>query len=252
MLVDIHTHLDDKKFEKDLNQVIERAKKAGVRFIINNGLNPESNRKTLELSKKYALIKPALGFHPTELSNFSEEKIIEEIEFIKKNRKKIVALGEIGLDYHWIKDGEKREFQRKIFERLVGLAEEIEKPMIIHSRNAEEDVLAILKEKRAKKLVLHAFGGGIELAKEAEKKNYYFSIPPRIVFDSDFQLLVKNINISRLLTETDSPYLAPIKGQRNEPAFVSESIRMIAQIKELEEEEVKNIIFKNYTGLFSQ
>src|SRR3989338_9148035 len=150
MLVDIHAHLDDKKFENDIDAVIERAKKAGVKFIINNGLNSESNRKTLEFAEKYSIVRPALGLHPTELANFSEEKIAEEIGFIKNNRKKIVAVGEVGLDYYWIKDAEKRKFQKKVFEKFIGLASELEKPLIVHSRDAENDVIEILENTKAK------------------------------------------------------------------------------------------------------
>ncbi len=248
LLVDVHAHLDHCKFKQDLDKVIENAKKNNVKTIINNGINPEKNRATLELAKKYDVIKAALGLYPTDAIKLKEEEIANELEFIKKNKDKIVAIGEIGLDYHWnLKQHDK---QKEIFEKIINLAEKIKKPLIVHSRKAEEDVIDILESSKIKKVVLHCFSGSISLVNKAYDLGYYFSIPTNVVRSNHFQEIVKIININRIVTETDSPYLSPFSGQRNEPSNVLYSIKKIAEIKNMDAEEVANNIWMNYKNLF--
>jgi len=244
MLVDIHAHLHFKEFENDLDKVIERAKNVGVTTIINSGTSLKTNKQTLELSKKYNIIKPSFGLYPIEALTSNIEK---ELDYIEKNKNNIIAIGEVGLDYLENKEKEK---QKKIFFKIIELAEKIKKPLILHTRKAEADVLDILESTKAKNTVLHCFSGNMKLVNRAYDIGCYFSIPPIIIRLEHFQSLVKIIPATRLLTETDSPYLSPIREKRNEPANIIKSIEAIAKIKKIEVEETKKIIFSNYQKIF--
>lgn len=259
LIVDVHAHLDHSDFSKDLDQVIARAKAAGVKAIITNGINPETNRKTLELAEKYDIVKAALGLYPGDVLRKDIEEgyplkdeefdIDSEIDFIKKNKNKIIALGECGLDFVR-SDAFERKGQIEVFEKMIALAENINKPIIVHSRKAEQSVIDVLESSSIKKVVLHCFCGKKGLIKKAEDMAYYFSIPCNIVRAHNFQYLVNKVNLSRLLTETDCPCLSPYVGRRNEPAFIVETLKKIAEIKKMEVEEVEKNIFMNYQALF--
>lgn len=248
ILVDAHAHLDHKQFERDLEKVIERAKAANIKAIINNGLNPETNRKTLEIASEHKMVKAALGFYPTDAVKSGIDAVEEEIKFIEKNKDKIIAIGEVGLDYHWLKG--KDELQKEIFEKFIGLAKKLDKPLIVHSREAEKDAVEILEKHKCKKVMMHCFNGGLELAKRCEKNGWYISIPCNVVRSSSLQKIVKEVNINKLLTETDCPLLSAVPGERNEPSKVIGTIEKIAEIKGMDKEEVANNIFLNYQNLF--
>lgn len=245
MLVDVHAHLDLEQFSIDLDEVINRARHFGVVSIINNGLNPVSNRKTLELSKKYDIVKPALGLYPIDALKLSEEELEGELEFIKKN--KPIAIGEVGLDYL---RSEEKDKQKGIFQKIITLAEKLSLPLIVHSRKAESEVIDILESSKLKKIIMHCFNGEQSLVKKIEKNGWFFSIPPIILRSLQFQMIVNQVSTTQLLTETDSPYLAPPPKKRNEPIFVSKVIEKISEIKNLNEDEVKKIIFMNYKNIF--
>ena len=246
MLIDIHCHLDDPQF-KDLDGVIERAKKAGLKIILTNGINHKTNKRSLEIAERYALVKAALGIYPTEAIKLDEIQLNESLDFIKKNKNKIIAVGEIGLDYL---RGNNKEKKKKIFIELLAFAEKIKKPIIVHSRKAEDDVINILESSGIKKVILHCFSGGFELVKKAAGLGYYFSIPANIVFSQHFQKMAEEVTINQLFAETDAPYLSPFKGKRNEPAFVAEAVKKIAEIKGFDKTEVANNIFLNYQKVF--
>lgn len=241
MIVDVHAHLDHKQFDKDRDEVIKRASNI---LIINNGLNPETNRKTLELSSKYKNIKSALGLYPTDALKL--KNVDEELNFIKKNKEKIVAIGEVGLDYYWEKQKKKEE--KEIFQKIIDLAEEIKKPVIVHSREAELDVIEMLESSKAK-TVLHCFGS-LELVKRAIDNGFFLSIPANVIFSSHFQKVVEMVELRNLLTETDSPYLSPFRGNRNEPSFVEKGLEKIAEIKKISKEEAEEEIWNNAKKLF--
>ncbi len=258
ILVDVHTHLDHPDFDDDIDKVIERAKDAGIKVIIPNGLNPETNRHILKLAERFDIIKPALGIYPP--SQLKEElkltetrlehkgfDIDEEIDFIRANRSKIIALGECGLDYSMT---EERDGQKELFRKMIRLSNELNIPIIVHSRKAERDVIDILKEESAKKVLMHCFCGKKNLAKEGIDLGYYFSIPTNIVRAQNFQILTDICPLNQLLTETDAPYLSPFKEKRNEPAFIIEAVKKIAEIKKITEEDCANQIFMNYQKLF--
>lgn len=247
MLVDVHAHLTDDYFNDKLDLVISNSKKSNLAYIISNGLNLEDNKKVLEISKKYEIIKPSLGFYPDDIINSTEEEIEINLDFIEKNKNKIIAIGEVGLDLYRNLSLNK---QKEIFIRIIELAEKIKKPLIIHSRKAESECIGLLKEFNFKKALFHSFTGNFKLVKEIEKNNWMISIPCNIVRLKHFQDIVKNVDLNRILTETDSPYLSPYKDKMNEPSFIVETIKIISSIKNLEKDEVEKIIFKNYQNFF--
>jgi len=255
MLLDIHAHLDHFAFKDDLDKVIERAKNV---LIVATGINPSSNRFALELSKKYENVKCALGIYPIEALQeeaksgeypikIEEFDVDEEIEFIQKSKNNIVAVGEVGLDYSIVKD--KNKEQKDVFEKLIRLAEKLNKPIVVHSRKAEQDVIEMLETSKSKKIVLHCFCGNKKLVKRAQDNNWYFTIPTNIVRSQQMQFLAETTNINNIITETDCPYLSPFAKTRNEPAFIIEAVKKIAEIKKMDLIEVENVIFKNYMDL---
>ncbi len=258
MLIDIHCHLDHPLIYEKIDEIIVNAKKNDVKVIITSGINKTSNRIALELSKKYNIVKCSLGIYPidaleNEMSSGEydslKEKfdIDEELKFIEQNKDNIIAIGEIGMD---LKTGKDKLEQKKLFRKQLELAEKLDKPVIIHSRKAESEVFDILKETKLKKVIMHCFGGKLKLAKQIANKGYYFSIPPSVIRSEHFQNIVKSVNISQLLTETDAPYQSPYKDKINQPHYVIETIKKIAEIKGMDVEEVKKIIFMNYQRVF--
>jgi len=249
LLVDVHSHIDVFQGE-ELRKVISNSIDAGVKVIINNGIDKDSNRKTLELSKRYSIVKPALCFHPELIEKFQKNFIEEEIDFIRNQKSRIIAIGEIGLDYHWVKDKDLRDKQIEMFKEFLLLARELKKPIMVHSRDAESDTIKIIEEFQFRDVIMHCFGGDLELVDRIIKNNWYVSIPPIICKSSHFQNIVKKVTLKNILTETDAPWLSPYKDKKNEPAFVFETIKKIAEIKGMTTEDVANNIFLNYQRLF--
>ena len=247
MLVDVHCHLDFKEFEKDLPKVIERAKKNGLKAIISNGTNLERNKKVLEISRKYEIVKPAFGLYPVEAETISTKNLKENIKFIENNNP--VAIGEVGLDLHHGKDIEK---QKQVLKRMIELSRKLKIPIIVHSRKAEEETIRFLEKNNAKKVIMHCFGGNKELTERAAKNGWMFSIPTSIVRNKSFKKLAKRIPLSQVLTETDAPFLSPYEKKRNEPSFINETIRKLSEVLFLPEERIEKTIYENYKRLFNK
>ncbi len=258
MIVDIHAHLD-RFSEEELIGVIKRAEKDNVKAIVTQGVDHENNLKVLELAKKFPIIKPALGLYPLDALNISviegsqdsdrktKFDVDSTLEFIKKNKNIISGIGEIGLDFKFSKD---KENQIKNFEKIIGLSEKINKPLIVHSRGAEKECVEILEKYKSKKVVLHMFSGNKKLIKKAEQLGFYFSVPCIINRSQHFQMLAEMVNINQLLTETDCPWLSPFSDKKNEPSFIKYTISKIAEIKKFDKIETENNIFMNYQRLF--
>ncbi len=258
MLIDIHSHLDHPLIYKQIDKVISESKKNNVKVIITSGINKSSNRIALELSKKYDIVKCSLGLYPidalvTEMSSgeyayLKEEfNIDEELAWIKNNKNNCIAIGEIGMD---LKTGSDINSQKQLFIKQLELAKKLKKPVIIHSRKAEKQVFEILQTIKPKNIIMHCFGGKLKLVKEMTEQGYYFSIPASVVRTEHFQKIVEIVNINQLLTETDAPLQSPYKDKINMPWYVIETIKKIAEIKNLTPEEVTNNIFMNYQKVF--
>ncbi len=252
LYADVHTHLDFPDYSNDLKEVIQRASEKGVKRIIANGVNPSSNKKVLELAKNYDVVKPALGFYPTDSLEYSEKEIDEEFEKIRKN-KDLVGFGEVGLDYKYLPERNFEEAKKKqkiLFQRFIELSEKTRKPLIIHSRKAELDILEMLESSSLKNPVLHCFMAKKKLVQRASDNGYYLSVLPIINKLQQIRDLVSLVSLKQLLTETDSPYMSPFGG-RNEPSNVLLCVKEIASIKKLEEEEVANNLYMNYRKVFN-
>ncbi|WP_423792570.1 YchF/TatD family DNA exonuclease [Methanocaldococcus indicus] len=241
MYVDAHCHIEDKGFNKNRDEVIKRAKSENV-IIITSGVTLGGINRALELKNKYNIYL-TLGFHPDKVK--ADNKIIEKAyNIIKSNYKKILAVGEIGMDIK----RENYDRQEEIFRKFLNLAKEIDKPVVLHARGFEEKIFNMLDVPA----MFHCYSGSVELAKKIVKENYYISISTLLLFSKLHEEIVKNVDIDFLLTETDSPCLSPIKGEKNEPKNVKLVVKKIAEIKEIDEGEVKKIIYKNSCKFFKE
>ena len=247
-IIDTHTHLCDPIFDPDRSDIINRAKDAGVTAIIVVSETFDDAKRNLELTDQYPELKPAAGLYPAHL-DFNQTE--EMITFIRKEKDRLIGIGEVGLDYWTAKEEAEREIQKEIFCRFIDLSLELDLPLNIHSRSAGKHVISLLLEKGAKKIQLHAFDGKASTALPAVEAGYYFSVPPSIVRSRQKQKLVKQLPLSCLLVETDSPVLGPEPGQRNEPANIIYSLEAIADIKGANEDEVREKFFQNTTQLYS-
>ncbi|MBS3105922.1 TatD family hydrolase [Candidatus Woesearchaeota archaeon] len=273
LLVDVHSHLDHSLLIDKIDEIIHRAKSIGLKHVITNGINPETNRKCLELSKKYDIVKCAMGIYPRnalknetesgeypfKLDNCERVRLTneahshstdfdadEEINFIRKNKNNIAAISEVGLDFV---HGENRQ-QIEDFEKMIKLAEELKKPIVIHSRKAEQKCVEMLESSTNKKIVMHCFSGKKFLVKRITDNGWFLTAPTIVVRSQQFQDIAKNVPITQLFCETDSPYLSPYKERLNEPAFVIESYSKIAEIKNMDVNEVMNNIYMNWQKVF--
>ena len=260
--VDVHTHLTHEDFSSDLDAVIDRAKTAGLGAIVVNGLEPRSNRRILEMAARDPVIRPALGIYPLDAvcgdipSDFPFEvpkfDVFAEIDFIRSEAKagRVAAIGECGLDGYYL-GAEHLPGQEKVFEALIGVSMDCDLPIIIHTRKCEKRAGEILAAHGAKKVNFHCFGGRTALAKEfAEKFGWRFSIPANCTVNEGFQKMLRTLPPESILTETDAPYLAPVRGQRNEPANVVGTVARLAEYRGWSVEDAKNRVYQNYTRLF--
>ena len=239
MIFDSHAHYDSSKFNEDREELLNSMEENGVGTIVNSGASWKSVTEVVELAEKYPFIYAAVGLHPDEGGDLNEERF----EFLKKQcqHEKVVAVGEIGLDYYW--DNESHEVQKKWFVKQLELARELNLPVIIHSRDAAEDTLNIMKE-HAKGLrgVIHCFSYSKELAEEYIKMGFYIGIGGVVTFKNGKKLkeIAASIPLERILLETDCPYLAPEphRGKRNSSLYIPHIAQEIADLKGITYEEV--------------
>ncbi len=244
MYIDVHAHLD---LYESLPEVLERAKKARVSYIITAGTSPTTNQTTLNLAKQHLQIKAALGLYPIEALNLSPSELTKCFSDIKKHKNDIIAIGEVGMDF---KESTDQEKQRVIFRKIITLATEIDKPLIVHSRKAEEACIEELEALKAKKVVMHCFSGSRKLIQRCIANGWFLSVPAMVKRSEHFQLLVKETPLTQLLAETDSPYLHPDKLWPNEPVQVVQSYAKIAEIKSLSLKDVEKALEANVKRLF--
>ena len=242
--IDIHSHL-----EMCQDEIIDNAKKANVKIILTCGIDIKTNRKALELSKKFQEVKACLGIYPTDSLNLTDKELNEEINFIKQNKNKIIGIGEVGLDQKE-KDQSTLEKQKKTFQKFINLARELNIPIVIHSRKAEAEAIELLEKSNYKKIIMHCFNGNLKLVKKIIENGWFLSIPTNVKHAEHFQKVIELTPIEQLFCETDSPFLHPDKKFPNEPANVVESYKKIAEIKKLSLKEVEKKIEENYKKLF--
>jgi TatD DNase family protein len=250
-MIDTHCHLNFKDFDKDREEVIKKSKEK-LSKIINSGTNYESNYESLRLSEDYkGFIYPSFGFHPLNSgkSDYNELEIV--INQIKEHMDEIIAIGEVGMDYFYIKDKKERTKQNEIFKKFAEIANEYKKPIVIHCRDAEKKAYNIVKEYDSiPKVIFHCYSGSFKTAQKLLDYNYYMSISTMICYSKHHQELIKDIPLENILTETDSPYLSPERGNRNNPFNVEEAIEKIAEIKQIDFETVNKVTEENAKKVF--
>ena len=236
--VDSHCHLDA---FKNYDEVISKALKSGVKAIVTSGCSGKENKKTLEIAKKYPnYVFPAIGLAPQEAMDMGS--FDSSLSFLKENKASIVGVGEIGLDFHWGKTPEQISRQRGCFELFLEFALSEKLPLVVHSREAEKEVLEFVMKKGAEKVLLHCFSGDLSLAETAAEHGFLISVPP--VLSKGREKIIKHVSLENLLLESDAPYLG------GEPSGVNVSARMIADIKGMDIEEVSRVTTSNCISLF--
>ena len=244
-LFDSHAHLMDEKFEGEVEQIIENAHKNEVYYITNIGYDYKSSEKAVEQAKKYENIYATVGLYPEYCNN--EEADLDFLYELSQN-KKVVAIGEIGLDYH--RESTNKANQKKHFIKQIQIANELKLPVAIHNRDADMDMLEILKNNKIENgFVMHCFSSSVEVAKEILKFGGFISLSGTVTFKNAKNLIevAKIIPLDRLLVETDSPYLSPEpnRGRRNEPANVRYTAQKVADLKEMKLEDLAGILLEN-------
>ncbi|MCU0652556.1 MAG: TatD family hydrolase [Candidatus Omnitrophica bacterium] len=251
MLIDTHCHLDFPEFNPDRDEVIKRAQANGIAYIINIGSSLSSSKNSCALAEKYDFIYAAVGIHPHEADGF-DDAMRKEIEILAKCGK-VVAIGEIGLDYY--KNYSKAENQRQLFESLLDLAKDNDSPVVIHSREAAEDTLSILKNKKINKVVVHCFSGNEDFLKDCLDLGYFISFTCNITYKKAQNLrdLVKLAPLERIFLETDAPYLSPegLRGRRNELINVKFVAEEISRIKGISFDEVARVTTEAAKNFFN-
>ena len=252
MLFDSHAHLDDNRFDADRDEAIQRAEQNGVTGIINIGADMASSARSVELAARHSGIYAAVGIHPHDAKDATDGDY-EKIAQWAAREPKVVAIGEIGLDYYY--DWSPRDVQQTVFIRQIDVARQVGKPIIIHDRDAHGDLLAIVKkEAQGMTGVFHCFSGSLEMAQEVIKLGFYVSIAGPVTFEKSAKLkeIASAVPLDRLLVETDSPYLTPnpSRGRRNEPAHVRFVAEEIACLRNLPLEVVAKATTANVRRLF--
>ena len=246
-LFDAHAHLTSGDFAQDLPGVLARAEKAGVRGIVAVSETKAEAERALALSRLHPLVKPAAGLYPTILDLEAAEGLAT---FIRQHADQLVALGEVGLD-HWVtKEDAGWKVQEEILAKFVTLSNELDLPLNVHSRSAGRHTIAFLRERGARRVLMHAFDGRASAALEGVRAGYFFSIPPSVVRSAQKQKLARQVPLECLLLETDSPVLGPDPAIRNEPQNVTVACRAVADLKGIPPEEVARITTENARRLF--
>lgn len=251
MLIDSHAHLNDKRFDLDREYLIKNLEKNGIELVVNVGADMESSRASVELADKYDNIYAAVGIHPHSATEMNQETL-KEIEELSK-REKVVAIGEIGLDYFY--DNSPRDIQREAFRTQIRLAKRLNMPIVVHTRDADEDTLEILKEEReGLRGIIHCFSSDRVQMKEYLDLGFFIAFGGPVTFKKTDELkeAAKIVPLEKLLVETDAPYLAPMpyRGKRNEPIFVKETAALIANLKGMMLDDLAVQTVKNTKEIF--
>ncbi len=252
MIFESHAHYDDEQFNKDREALFKRLPDEGIQYVINIGADLRSSRRSIEMAKRYPFIFASVGVHPHDVKEMKEENLEHLLHMAAYE--KVVAIGEIGLDYYY--DNSPRSIQKLWFREQLKLAKDLELPVVIHSRDASQDTFDIIMEAELgeTKGVIHCYSGSVEMAKEYVKQGFYIGVGGVITFNNTKTLkeVVKEIPLENILVETDAPYLAPVphRGERNDSTYLVHIIKAIAEIKGISPEEVEEVTYQNGKKLF--
>jgi len=227
---------------------MESARKCGLVRMINSGVDYSTNARSLELARKYDFISATLGLSPNILESVKEPELDRIFEQIKENAGQALGIGEAGLDYYHCKNAPARQRQAEVFKKVIDLAASLDIPLVIHSRDAEQPALEMVKH--LDRVVFHCYSGSLATMKEAIDRGFYISLATNLCRSGLHQILAKNVSLDRLLVETDSPFLSPRRG-RNEPSFVLDSVRLIARLRGREPQEIARITADNTKRIYN-
>ena len=246
-MIDAHCHLEQVDYDADLDEVISRCRRE-LKAVIFSCANPKHFEKSLKIAEKYkGFTFLTAGFHPEYIKEFSLEDIEKYLNLIRQNKNKIVAIGECGLDYNWIKEEEWRERQKELFIRHIEMSRELNLPLVVHSREAEKECLEILEKQKAKKVLMHFFSDK-NLVERAISEGYFISVNTLILQSKSARKILKKTPLERLMTETDAPWLG--FGKRNEPIAVKQVIEKISELEKISFEKVDEATTGNAMEFF--
>lgn len=254
MIFETHAHYDDEQFDAGREALLASLPDCGIKRVVNIGASIASTRNSIELAEKYDYIYAAVGVHPSEIAELNEERFAWLKELTKLE--KVVAVGEIGLDYYWDKEPEVQERQRYWFRRQMDLAREANLPIVVHSRDAAADTMQVMKEAHAEEIpgVIHCYSYSPEMAQEFIKMGYYIGVGGVVTFKNAKKIkeTVEQIPLGRILLETDCPYMAPEpnRGKRNDSRNIPYIVAKIAELKQTTAEEVERITWQNAMNFY--
>lgn len=249
-MIDTHSHINFSDYKENFDSFIKDIKNNDIEIVIIPGVEPSTFNEILSYCNNYKMLYGAIGIHPSEAKTYSEET--EKKIYRLCNERKIIAIGEIGLDYYW--EQETKELQKEVFRKQLKIAEELNLPVLIHDRNAHEDTFEIIQEFNLKDVVFHCFSGDVEFAQKCINKGYYIAIGGVVTFKNakDLKEVAKIVPLDKLLLETDAPYLAPVpyRGKLNTPAYLKYIAEEIANLREIDVELVKEQTTLNAKRIF--
>jgi len=255
-MIDTHAHLNHPELIQDLDEILDRSMNAGIEYIIVPAIDLVTSLDIIELVQKHEMLYAAIGIHPTELEGFHEKNLFD-IENLAKSDK-VVAIGEIGLDYYW--KPYNKELQQHVLKSQIQIAKSNNLPVILHNRESSEDLIHIIESEYKKETFkgqFHSFSGNLDMAKKCIEMGFYISFTGNITYKPNAGTLeayeiIKNISLTNLLMETDSPYLSPVpfRGKRNEPSYIIHTQEKIAELKEIDKDELEKVTCENAKILF--
>jgi len=254
--VDAHVHLSDSDYAQKVGEIVEDAKQSGVVALVSNSMNLETSRQSLRLAEEYpSHVYAALGIHPWNTKNLSPNELQETIDLIhqnEKNRERVVAVGEVGLDSSYSGNGEPTDVQMRVFHKLLSAAEKLSLPVIIHSRGTTSQIVSLLPSYKIKKVMLHWFSRPYSLISLIVDRGYYITEGPPSVFSTGIREVIRRVPLANLITETDGPvrFRGPFKGELTTPALIPTVVDAIAQLKGKKKNEVASQIFQNFVDFF--